>query len=96
MAGKGSKPGERRGGRKAGTPNKVTKSAREAFQHAFDTIGGPKRLASWAKVNPTEFYKLFARLIPQDVQHTGKDGGPIQHAVTGAVKWGDVEIPLAS
>ena len=28
MAGKGSKPGERRGGRKKGTPNKATASAR--------------------------------------------------------------------
>ena len=29
---RGSKPGERRGGRKKGTPNKVTATLREAFQ----------------------------------------------------------------
>lgn len=34
MAGQGSKPGERRGGRKAGTPNKLTNGLKE-------------RLASW-------------------------------------------------
>jgi hypothetical protein len=29
---RGSKPGERRGGRKAGTPNRVTKDARARFR----------------------------------------------------------------
>jgi hypothetical protein len=32
MAGRGSKPGERRGGRQKGTPNKVTADVRELAQ----------------------------------------------------------------
>jgi len=32
MAGRGSQPGERRGGRRKGTPNKVTAEIREAAQ----------------------------------------------------------------
>lgn len=54
-------------GRKAGVPNKMTASAKEAFSMAFDKIGGAKSLAEWAEKNRTEFYKLFARLIPVDV-----------------------------
>jgi hypothetical protein len=33
---RGSKPGERRGGRKKGTPNRVTADAREAFRMVYE------------------------------------------------------------
>ncbi len=59
------------GGRQKGTPNKATATAREAFQLAFDQIGGPQKLATWAEENPTEFYKLYGRLIPVDVNAKG-------------------------
>ena len=36
----------------------------EAFHQAFQQIGGVPRLSLWADGNPTEFYKLFARLLP--------------------------------
>ena len=36
-----------------------------AFTEAFDLIGGVPRLAMWAHVNPTEFFKLYAKLLPQ-------------------------------
>jgi hypothetical protein len=36
----------------------------DAFQEAFETVGGVRRLAIWANDNPTEFYKLYARLLP--------------------------------
>lgn len=68
------------GGRVAGTPNKLTKSAREAFQLAFEGMGGQQGLIAWALLNATEFYKLYARLIP--VEHVGEGGeGPIQTVV---------------
>lgn len=68
--------GKKTGGRQAGTPNRLTKSAREAFQFAFDQAGGYASLGRWAKKNRTEFYKLYARLIP--VEHVGEGGeGPI-------------------
>lgn len=35
-----------------------------AFQNAFDLIGGTPRLALWAHKNEKEFYKLYARLLP--------------------------------
>lgn len=68
------------GGRPKGAANKLTKSAREAFALAFDALGGAEQLALWAVANPTEFYKLYARLIP--VEHVGQGGeGPIQTIV---------------
>lgn len=41
--------------------------AAEAFQTAFDIIGGVPRLALWADRNPDKFYPLVARMIPQTV-----------------------------
>ena len=35
-----------------------------AFQAAFELIGGVPRLAIWADTNQTEFYKLYGKLIP--------------------------------
>ena len=62
-------------------PNKATKSAREAFALAFEAIQRPgTSLSEWAALNPTEFYKLYARLIP--VEHVGDGGsGPVQAIV---------------
>ena len=70
-------PRPKTGGRKKGTPNKTTTSAREAMALAFEGIGGVSQLKAWALENQTEFYKLYGRLIPQEV--TGKDGGPIDY-----------------
>ncbi len=61
-------------------PNKTTTSAREAFTLAFQGIGGTIALQAWAKENTTEFFKLYARLIPQE--HVGEGGsGPIATVV---------------
>jgi hypothetical protein len=63
----GAKKGERRGGRQKGTPNKLTKAVKEVFEEAFEGLGGSKAFIKWGKDNQTDFYKLYARLIPQDV-----------------------------
>lgn len=60
------------GGRKKGTPNKSTASAKEAVALAFEGIGGVGRLTAWADENPGEFYKHYARLIPLDVTSGGE------------------------
>ncbi len=36
----------------------------DAFHDAFDLIGGVPRLAYWAHQNPTEFYKLYGKMLP--------------------------------
>lgn len=73
-------------GRKKGTPNKLTSSAKEAFALAFEGLGGAPRLQAWAEENPTEFYKLFARLIPTESHVTGAQGQPLGVVILPAVK----------
>ena len=63
-------------GKPKGTASKLTIAAREAFQRAFDEVGGVRDLATWAKENRTEFYKLYGKLIP--IQVTGEGDGPLK------------------
>lgn len=61
-------------GKPKGSSNKLTRDAKQAFQYAFDKIGGADQLAAWAKDNTGEFYKLFARMIPVDNRHSDVEG----------------------
>lgn len=61
--------GKKTGGRKKGSLNKTTLTAKQAFQHAFDELGGTAGLVKWAKSDPDNLatlYTLYARLIPTD------------------------------
>ena len=69
--------GYKTGGRSKGTPNKITRAFREAVQTVYTRIGGDKAFATWAQDNPTEFYRIAARLIPQEMRHAGADDGPL-------------------
>lgn len=55
------------GGSRKGVPNKLTRSVKEAFEIAFNSMQKEKNvnLLEWGKGNPTEFYKISARLIPE-------------------------------
>ncbi len=44
--------GKKTGGRQLGTANKLTRSCREALEHAADALGGAERLAQWAAETP--------------------------------------------
>ena len=80
MADESKKPNK--GGRPKGAKNKVSGQAKENIIAVFTRIGGTAQMARWASENLTEFYKLYARLIPVESQVTGKDGGPIETKVT--------------
>lgn len=71
---RGAKPGERRGGRAKGVPNKMP-TIRAAFETAFHALQkAPDKsyaLVKWAMESPSEFYKLAARLIPTTMEHSG-------------------------
>jgi hypothetical protein len=66
--------GFKTGGRQRGTPNKITRAFREAVQVAYDAIGGDEAFAAWARENPTEFYRIAARLIPTENAKPGNEG----------------------
>lgn len=68
-------PRPKTGGRTKGTPNALGGAAKENIASVFVSMGGTAEMAEWAKANKTEFYKIYARLLP--LQHTGEDGGPI-------------------
>lgn len=48
-------------------PEALQPKSAEAFQLAFEAIGGLPRLAIWADQNPTKFFALFARMIPPTI-----------------------------
>jgi hypothetical protein len=75
-------------GRPKGVPNKLTKSAREAYQLAFEGLGGLQALIAWGRENQTQFYAIHARLIP--VEHVGEGGtGPIATIVKHVYESGE-------
>lgn len=47
--------------------NKRTVEVKEALSLAFDKIGGITAFAEWAKENQTDYYKLYAKLLPRDI-----------------------------
>ena len=63
------------GGRKKGTPNKTTSSAKQNILAVFEGIGDIGGMITWARANRTDFYKLYARLLPHEM--SGPGGGPI-------------------
>jgi len=64
---------EKIGGRKAGTPNKLSGIAKENVIAVFNRLDGTAGMAEWASENKTEFYRIYARLLPTDstVEHSG-------------------------
>jgi hypothetical protein len=67
--------GERRGGRKAGTPNKVTGSLKEAILLAAEAVGADGKgkdgllgyLTSLARRHPAIFVPLLGRVLPLQI-----------------------------
>ena len=74
---RGSKPGKRRGGRKKGTPNKLTSSLKAAIIGALEAEGGQAWLEQLAQNDKRTFAALLGRVLPHEV--SGKDAGPFQH-----------------
>lgn len=80
-------------GRPKGAVNKFTRSVREAFEAAFNhlqDLDGVK-LEDWAQQNPEEFYKLAARLIPAQMEHSGAFSLQV---TTGVPRRDDPSLPL--
>lgn len=82
----GKKKGAKKtGGRKKGTPNKATVAVKQALTEAFDKLGGVPALVKWASTpfGRTEFYKLWARMLPQEVE--ANVGGTLTVEITEEV-----------
>ena len=67
----GFKKGEKRpsnAGRKKGVPNKISGTVKEGLALCFEGIGGQESLQNWARRNRTEFYKLWSKMLPTEIQ----------------------------
>jgi hypothetical protein len=70
--------GKREGsGRKAGTPNKVSTTVKQNVISVFDEIGGIEAMATWAKDNRSEYYRIYSRLAPVSQEISGADGADL-------------------
>ena len=60
---------QKMGGKVKGTQNKLTRTVKETVLAVFDDLqADPKaNLLAWGKDNPTEFYKIAAKLIPTEL-----------------------------
>ena len=74
------------GGRRRGTPNRLTTDLREMVLAALDKAGGQEYLVRQANENPKSFLALLGRLLP--LQVGGHDSGPM------VIKWEDSPSPL--
>jgi hypothetical protein len=54
-------------GRPKGSVNKIGAQAKENVVIVFSRLGGTDAMLRWAKRNRTEFYRMYARLIPNYV-----------------------------
>jgi hypothetical protein len=48
-------------------PGKVTAAAKDNVLAVFNRLGGTHAMAKWAKANQTDFYRLYGKLIPQQI-----------------------------
>lgn len=71
MRERGSTPGERRGGRKRGSPNKITGALREMIRGALAAKGAQAWLEKQADKNPVAFMALLGKILP--MQLTGAE-----------------------
>jgi hypothetical protein len=70
------------GGRRIGTPNRLTGAFRDAVLIAYEGLGGHAAFLGWAKKNRTEYYRIASRLIPGEMREDSGDQ-PIRVIVYG-------------
>jgi hypothetical protein len=59
---------DKRGGRKPGTQNRLTKDMKEIIHLAFSRAGGVDYLVEQARSEPKAFMGLLGRIVPNEVR----------------------------
>lgn len=70
------------GGRRKGTPNRLTADVKQMVVDALNGVGGVKYLMAQAAANPAAFMVLVGKVLPLQVQ--GDRDTPLEHRVTFA------------
>ncbi len=68
-------------GRPKGSKNRITNDVRQVFHKVYEEMGeaflnattgkpmtGHEAMLEWARINPTEFYRLYGKMIPQTAE----------------------------
>jgi hypothetical protein len=63
--------GRKTGGRQKGVVNKLTGDIRQSIIKVYEKIGGDEAFAEWAQDNRRDFYPLYVKLIPKEVNLGG-------------------------
>lgn len=66
--------GRKTGGRKKGTPNKITRDLAAMIDGALEAVGGQDYLERQAEENPVAFMALVGKRLPKDVNLGGELG----------------------
>lgn len=73
-----------------GSPNKIGAEVKENIVAVFIRLGSTAAMAEWARENLTEFYRLYARLIPTEVvgEFTIRDATELSDAELASIATG--------
>jgi hypothetical protein len=71
--------GKKTGGRTKGTPNKLSSTVKANVVAVFDDLNGEdlRHMKEWARENPTQYYNLYAKLLPTEIEAEVEHGGSI-------------------
>lgn len=69
------------GGRAVGTPNKLNATVKENVIAVFNRLDGTAGMAKWAMENPTQFYQIYSKLLPSEIEQKTEHSGAIKHDV---------------
>ena len=89
-------------GSRKGIPNKIGAAVKSSVVDVFNRIGGREGMTAWALKNRSEFYKLYARLIPTEsvAEITFRDASDLSDAelvaIATASRAGDSEASQGS
>jgi hypothetical protein len=87
--------GIKTGGRRKGTPNKMTQNVKAAILEAFENAGGREYLEAVADKDPKTFCALLARCIPTeitgDINHRYVITAPLEAATPE--EWAKLHAP---
>lgn len=59
--------GVKTGGRAAGAQNKVSATVKDNVLAVFNRLDGTTGMAKWAMDNQTQFYQIYAKLLPTEI-----------------------------
>lgn len=61
-------------GRPKGSKNKIGARVKDNIETVFNRLGAVDGMVKWALANSTEFYKIYAKLLPTDLTISHEKG----------------------